>query len=129
LSFFFNFLLRLFYCNKLMLPPFVLLLFFHHLLPGWGTWMAGWRGGWMERTPNDINGGTALVRFIVNYNSYYSLRVRFSPLQWLRGQLLYIGCSDSFANWQHTGTHIDPKYIVCIASISTGFFFWPIPFL
>jgi hypothetical protein len=48
---FLNFLLRLFYCNKLLLPPFVLLLFFHHLLlPGWGTWMDGWRDEWMERT-------------------------------------------------------------------------------
>jgi hypothetical protein len=33
---------------------FVLLLFHHLLLPGWGTWMDGgqdgWRDGWMERT-------------------------------------------------------------------------------
>jgi hypothetical protein len=53
----------------------------------------------MERTRDDINGGTVFVRLIVNYNSYYSLRVHFSPLQWLQGQLLYTGCSDSFANW------------------------------
>jgi hypothetical protein len=41
---------------------------------------------------------------------------------------LYTSCSDSFANWQHTGTHIDPEYIVCIASICTGFFFGPFLF-
>ncbi len=41
--------------DKLLLPPFVVLLLFHHLLlPGWGTWMDewwdGWRDEWMETT-------------------------------------------------------------------------------
>ncbi len=33
--------------DKPLLLPFVLLLF-HHLLPGWGTSMDGWRNKWME---------------------------------------------------------------------------------
>ncbi len=37
--------------DKLLLPPFVVLLLFHHLLlRGWGTWMDGWRDEWMKRT-------------------------------------------------------------------------------
>jgi hypothetical protein len=40
--------------DKLLLPPFVVLLFHHLLLPGWRTWMDGWQDGWrdewMERT-------------------------------------------------------------------------------
>ncbi len=53
---FLNFLLRLFYCNKLLLPPFVVLLFFFHhlLLSGWGTWMDGCgTDGWKGRPPLD----------------------------------------------------------------------------
>ncbi len=30
--------------DKVLLPPFILLLFHHLLLPGWGTWMDGWLG-------------------------------------------------------------------------------------
>jgi hypothetical protein len=37
--------------DKLLPPPWVVVLLpFHHLLPGWGTWMDGWWDGWMERT-------------------------------------------------------------------------------
>ncbi len=52
---FFNFLLRLFYCNKLLLPPFVVLLFFHHILLRDEElgWMDDGTDGWKGRSPLD----------------------------------------------------------------------------
>ncbi len=54
--------------DKLLQPPFVLLLLlFHHLLlPGWGTWMDGWRDGGMERT-------TTQGYYISRHESLYAI--------------------------------------------------------
>ncbi len=57
----------------------LLLLFRHLLLPGWGTWMDGWRDGWMERTTTTIATGQNQGYYIRRLVGARDLRPLWSP--------------------------------------------------
>ncbi len=75
------------------------LLFHHLLLRGWGTWMDGWRDGWMERT---ITQGFYISRCYDLYQSSinlflisgYTLKTKYRCLTILHYFLL------TFGNWK-----------------------------